>query len=103
MQGVQQTNEVGTRGTQPSPRGNVGDGNDFDPVRDAEVPQGFARQGVLDFVRMVHHFRVGVANADLVIHNGGIHVQEHVLVDGCGKDKSAVVSIKRGEVGSTSS
>src|ERR1700681_3775352 len=57
---------------------------------------------MLNIVNVVHHLGVGITNSNLVVNNGGVDVQKHILIDGYSQNVTAMLAVKRREIGAPS-
>ena len=102
MQGVQQADQIAARRAQAGAGRNVGHGDDLDRPPDAEQPQRFAAERVLEVGDVLDHLGFGVLDTYQVVHDRRVQIDEHVLVQRGGKDEAAMPGIVAGEVGATS-
>ena len=84
------------------PDGNIGDRNDLDSTGDAEMPQRFAGQSVLNLIDVIDQFGLVVLHPNLVIDDRRVHIEVHVLINCHSQNESAVLAVEGGQVCSAS-
>src|ERR1700739_1924977 len=100
MHGIKQAHQITTGGSQPGSCGNISDGDNFDSVINMKKTEGFTGECVLNLFYMVDDLCFAVLDADYVIQNRCIHIEEHVLVNRNCENESAVFPVERREIGS---